>query len=542
MRLIVVLLVLAFIGTAAAVPLASPVPSALARTEAVIARLSTVDGPAEAIDAALDIAKIAPMAITTTRSTSLEQAILRSYAASAIPVDAPLAAKVAQQARAAESPALIELFDAFADAQLASADIWNDEDRALVTTDLGTTLKTITLRPESYPARVAYLAALARVDLPLAAGAGVRLAGTLPRLSDLAPVEGCARLLDLPFILVGAPCSDVYTADATMMILIDYGGDDVYLNNMGAGIAGVGAGLGIDYGEGADVYRAASGAQGSAIGGVGILYDEGGSDLYNITTFGQGWGTAGVGLLYDGGDADDVYESPNDPASLGTKAGGLGGIGLLVDEGGSDRYQQDGLDGFVYGAAGVGILIELGSGDDHYLTRDLPISLLGTFIGDIVGPVQVSAEVNGLAVLYEEGGDDTYTCGGHVRQGCQGAGGVGAVALLLDLSGNDRYTLGESASPSQLDLIPVFPAGQGVAYGEGSAPPGPGLGILRDLGGDDVYDGPAISQGYATGGIGLLLDEGGTDRYHSYAPLVGSRSDGQTWADGLALGIGIDLA
>jgi hypothetical protein len=67
-----------------------------------------------------------------------------------------------------------------------------------------------------------------------------------------------------------------------------------------------------------------------------------------------------------------------------------------------------------------------------------------------------------------------------------------------------------------------------------------GVGILRDLAGDDHYIAGPWAQGYATGGVGLLLDESGHDAYSGYAPLAGSRADAQQWADGLALGIGVD--
>lgn len=551
----VVLAALLLAGSSAALslPLAKTdrVADARALTDGMIDSLAGVRDVESAIRAGLRLGAIEPAALAATASPSLETAILRAYAASGVGVDDALAGDVARQAAAlGDAPALVALFDAFADAQLASARILAPEDRALIADDLATTMKLVTFvgnDPASAPAtwRALYeerMAALARADLPLAAAAALRVAAALPHLDQLAPVEGCGRALDLPFFQVGAPCDDTYDASVFNFIQIDYGGNDRYENGAGAGIAGVGVGLHIDYGAGDDVYVAVTSAQAFALAGVGILYDEGGSDSYSVSTFGQGFGAAGVAALYDAGVGDDAYVSPPRSDSIGTKAGGLGGVGILVDEGGTDYYQQDGLDGFVYGAAhGVGLLVEQGDGNDAYETNDLYVELLGTPIGDIAGPVQVSAEVNGVAVLYEEGGDDTYFCGQHVRQGCQGAGGVGGLAALLDLAGNDRYQLGLAVTPVQLGVLPVFPTGQGVAYGEGSAPPGPGVGILRDLSGDDQYVADAYAQGYATGGLGLLLDEGGADSYvNALPPLVGARGDGLAWADGLALGIGLD--
>lgn len=507
-------------------------------TDAIVDMLGALPRDVDATAAAaIELAGLASAPLPATRSTSLEAAILRLYDANGIAVDAMLAAEVARQGRDAPV-ALTELVDAVADAQLASARILPAEDVAALRHDLRTQMLLMTLRGDAaLPER------LARADLPLVAAAALRVTGAMAALPELAPVEGCGRAIDLPFIQVGAPCDDVYAAETLNFLQIDYGGNDVYLNNAGSGIAGVGVGISIDQGAGNDVYRATGSSQGFGLAGVGILVDEGGSDLYNLTQFGQGFGVAGLGMLYDQGEGGDVYESPHVGDTIGTKGGGLGGIGVLRDDGGSDSYQQDGLDGFVYGAAGgLGLLADHGQGADRYISRDVNIVLLGTPLGEFVGPIMVSAEVSATAILYEEGGDDLYSCGDHVRQGCQGAGGVGGVALHLELDGNDVYRLGESVTPLQADLLPVFPSGQGIAYGEGSAPPGPGVGILRDLAGDDTYIASAYAQGYATGGLGFLLDEGGSDSYSASlaAPLLGARVDGGTWADGLALGLGID--
>lgn len=513
------------------------VTAATRASDDVAALLRSASGPADALADALVLQGVSAT-MAPARATTLERAILSLYDAARVPVDATLRADVARQAASAPrdlAPSLAALVQATADAHRAGERILAPADRALLAQDLRLAMLRVTFREGEAPV----LDALARADLAQAAPAALRLALAAESLGGA--YSACERVLDLPFVQVGGACDDTYTA--TNLVQVDYGGDDTYLNNAGAGIAGVGAGVSVDRGAGRDTYRAAGSAQGFGLGGIGLLLDEGGSDLYNLTQFGQGFAVAGFGLLYDAGDGDDVYESAADPGTIGTKAGGLGGVGVLVDEGGNDRYQQDGLDGFVYGAAGgLGLLVDQGDGADEYVSRDTYIELLGTPIGDIVGPIQVSAEVHATAILYEEGGDDRYQCGGHVRQGCQGAGGVGGFALLLDLAGNDRYALGESVSPVQLGLLPVFPSGQGVAYGEGSAPPGAGVGVLRDVTGDDVYVASAFAQGYATGGLGLLLDEAGADAYGPALapPLAGARGDGQSWADGLALGLGID--
>jgi hypothetical protein len=153
--------------------------------------------------------------------------------------------------------------------------------------------------------------------------------------------------------------------------------------------------------------------------------------------------------------------------------------------------------------------------------------------------VQVSAEADGTAVLNEEGGNDSYFMGPHVRQGGQGEAGVGALTLLLEQGGNDRYEMGPSIVPPQLGLFPIA-TGQGGAYAV-AAPPGPALGILRDVTGDDTYVADGYAQGYGTGGVGALLDDAGRDTYGSFLPTLGARGDGSAWADGTG-GVGVDAA
>lgn len=482
----------------------------------------------------------APAAVEA--SPDLASAILALYDALGQPADAALRAEVARQAAGVPEGLalpLAALVDGVRAAHVASARILAPEDVALLAEDpaLAMRLATLAGSDPTAPAEWQRLwreraEALARVDRDALASAALALAGAAGAF-DAQAVEAssCERVLALPFVEVGGPCDDVYAAPTALQV--DLGGNDLYLNNAGAGLVGVlGAGLSMDLGAGADVYDAETQAQGFGLAAVGILYDEGGSDVYSITSFGQGMAFAGLGLLYDAGDGDDVYESVRAPTTIGTKAGALSGVGILVDEGGDDWYHQDGLDGFVYGAAGGhGWLLDRGEGEDVYLSQDLPITLLGQFLGEFAGPVQVSAEVGGTAVLVEEGGDDVYQCGDHVRQGCQAAGGAGALALLLDLGGDDQYRMGVSFSQELVPGVVIFPMGQGAGYGP-SAPAG--VALLDDEAGDDLYLAQKWAQGYGTVGVGALLDEAGADSYS-----VGA-GDGQAWTGGT--GVGVDRA
>jgi hypothetical protein len=384
------------------------------------------------------------------------------------------------------------------------------------------------------------ISALGRVNMPLMASAALTLADAIGRIDPKAFRDD----VDLPLISIGHDGNTTYKDP--LLLQVDTSGNDIYLNNAGGGVVYAGGALAVDLGGGSDTYSYDVGGQGWGLGAPGILYDDGGTDAYSDRQFGQGASVGGVGMLYDAGTGDEHYLSPGqDPISA--KASSLGGIGVLVDEGGSDTMRQDGLDGFVYGAAGgLGLMANLGQGNDSYRSDEIPVSVLGAVEGTFAGPVQVSAEVGGTAILYEEGGSDIYTCGAHVRQGCQGAGGVGGTGLLWDLAGNDTYTMGDSVSTDVADTIgagpsiPVFPMGQGSGYGP-SAPAGPGLGILRDEGGTDTYVAARWAQGYATAsGIGLLYDSGAaTDVYQMKPPLVGARANDMQWFDGTG-GFGID--
>lgn len=408
------------------------------------------------------------------------------------------------------------------------------------------------------------------VDVLLRVDIAKVVTATMVIAEALAAYEHVAGQPDLDFsglIFVGGEGNTIYEED--YILTVDISGDDTYLNNSGgpwipvdSAIQPIGVLFGVawDMGEGRDHYRRGRMGQAYGFAGPGILLDEGGADLYELTEYGQGAAVAGVGVLYDAGSGDDQYLSPfvqdetlsvkDNP--IATKAAALGGIGLLVDEGGSDVFHQDKLDGLVWGAAGgLGLLASLGPESDVYRS-------LATFRGEVdhpeafAGPIQVSAEVAGAAILFEEGGDEVYECGAFVRGGCQGASGDDSLGLLWDRGGNDVYTMGRSVSIDLIeDLVglrptaiehPVFPMGQGAGYAVGV--PGTGassFGVLYDESGNDIYRAEKWAQGYGTfGGLGFLYDTGGgDDRYETAPPLSGVRRNGMSWVDGL-VGIGID--
>jgi len=87
-----------------------------------------------------------------------------------------------------------------------------------------------------------------------------------------------------------------------------------------------------------------------------------------------------------------------------------------------------------------------------------------------------------VRVVLDPGGNDRYT-GFDVA--------IRGIGVIIDLAGNDRY---QSSGPSW-----------GAAIG--------GVALLYDAEGDDEYASGTFAQGAALSGVGILLDLGGDDRY-----------------------------
>lgn len=231
-----------------------------------------------------------------------------------------------------------------------------------------------------------------------------------------------------PAILIDSRNVDnVYTTDYA--ILIDAGGNDVYLNNAGGNNLDKGACGGESLraaavlldGAGDDSYNStrSCGANGGAVLGFGMLVDLEGNDSYIATRGGVngGAGVGGAGFLLDM-SGNDLYSARNGGVNGG---GALGGIGSLLDFGGNDTYvaTSHGTNGGGW-FAGAGELLDL-AGSDVYTATDE-----GTNGGGSV-----------LAVgrLIDLSGDDRYTAG---SLGVNG-GGLQGSGLLLDLGGLDSY-------------------------------------------------------------------------------------------------------
>jgi hypothetical protein len=319
-------------------------------------------------------------------------------------------------------------------------------------------------------------------------------------------------------VIVGGTGSNLYQEDAAL--ILDLGGDDIYLNNAGGTRQGMPVSLVIDW-DGNDRYLGGENfSQGAGLLGGGFLVDLGGSDTFVALDGSQGVGFWGIGLLYHGGGSS-TYQGRNLCQGVGQM-----GIGMITTRGGDDRYgclnkgQALGLFG------GAGILTDR-QGDDLYQLggseadfRD-PLKAtvsLGQGLGEGIRPKKGSAGVpGGIGMLLDEKGNDLYIA----DYFAQGAAYYYGVGVLNDLAGDDQYIAGRYAQGagihSSVGVLldqggnDLYYASFGVAQGMGHDF---GIGFLEDRSGDDRYLGGVLAQAAATNGsIGVLTDSEGKDLY-----------------------------
>jgi hypothetical protein len=356
------------------------------------------------------------------------------------------------------------------------------------------------------------------------------------------------KMLKKPLILLIEPGgNDKYTMTLATgennytYLLIDFNGDDSYLNADVGGMFFALSGIGISFDlagndvyrtgdfsfaamagmqihrdfAGKDIYESGFFSQGAAIRGLSILQDLAGNDLYSATCMAQGFGSirsAGALLDYNGADnytlGGKYFHAPlmpNDYLTLGQGMGfGLrpdfaGGIGILFDGNGNDRYL-----GGVY-AQGVGYWYALGmlideSGNDVYNAIYYPqgsgIHLAAGFLFDAEGedayysrhgPGQGAGHDWATGIFIDAKGDDAYSI-----EGGNGLGLSNSVGIFIDKSGNDRY---ERHNP------------QNYGYGAYSRATG-GIGLFLDAGGNDSYPDTLFTEGtfWKKGGYGIGKD------------------------------------
>lgn len=277
-------------------------------------------------------------------------------------------------------------------------------------------------------------------------------------------------------------------------LLVDLGGDDVYLGNAGGTHHIYASPLHLDL-AGDDQYLSQvvdhTGVTGGAVSGVGTLVDVQGDDTYDTTGregSGQNGGVqGGVGFLGDLGGKDLVKATGM--LHSGVNGAAWIGHGTLLLAGGDDAVEgwTEGA-GALNGAGllGTGLVLGLG-GNRAYRAEDGGQPFGGTSNGAGVG--------GGLGTLVDHGGDTRYEA--HMAGGRSSAngGGLAGTGALHDLGGGDDHYLVRGVLGSALN---------------GGGAEGPGM--LFDDGGKDTYDEGAAVATDATvvpKGMGAQVDGGG---------------------------------
>jgi hypothetical protein len=282
--------------------------------------------------------------------------------------------------------------------------------------------------------------------------------------------------------------------------LVDLKGNDLYQGSrISQGAAFCGIGVLWDQ-SGNDIYLAQELTQGAAIFGFGALLDQQGNDLFSAAQFAQGFGaTQGFGLLADS-KGDDRYlaggKAPSTYGTLGVFRGWsqgvgcgfrgftAGGIGLLLDGAGDDSYQAGNFSQGTGYFFGMGILADHRGNDQYigsrYAQGAAAHQAVGVLLEDSgndryqskIAAAQGSGWDAAIGILWDRRGDDRYQ-GGDLSQGAASMNGLG---ILVDQAGHDTYTTATSQAQGY--------GGSTDYYGGRQAP---NLGILLDAAGNDRY-------------------------------------------------------
>ena len=364
------------------------------------------------------------------------------------------------------------------------------------------------LDPE--PAATNFLGALTQVDLTALLGASRTFQQAVSRLAQAAatvsrwPATPVRIDTELGPCIVGTPGAETWTNSA--LLILDPGGDDVYLDHPGCanGLLGQKLAAIVDL-RGNDRYegRGAFGPA-SALFGIACVIDREGDDFHRAAYAGQAAVVFGAAWLEDAA-GDDTYR-----ASLMAQAAAVVGFAVLIDRSGNDLYDV-GMAGQAYsGVRGFGWLVDAG-GNDRYLAGGCEVDSErnpGRFVsiaqGFSIGMRPFFG--GGVAALVDLAGNDEYVADVYG----QGVSYWYSAGFLLDLAGNDNYRVQQYGQGSGIHLS---------------------FGLLADLAGNDTYNGGSLVQGNAHDyGVGMLFDKGGDDTYTGEA-----QAQGRAMNNGLAL-------
>jgi tetratricopeptide (TPR) repeat protein len=317
-------------------------------------------------------------------------------------------------------------------------------------------------------------------------------------------------------VIIGGTGPNTYTEDAA--IIIDLGGDDVYLNHAAAtSLDGPGVSVLIDV-SGNDTYKSDGFSQSCAMCGVSVLMDLAGDDKYISGHYSQGAALCGFSFFYEGG-GDDVYVG-----DLGVQCFAMFGYSIFAERGGRDTYRCGSMGQGCASTLGVAILAE-GGGDDSYRaggkqgfysTWDASCAQ-GAASGMRDWPPAGKISVyGGIGFLSEASGNDNY----EIYVIGQGGSYVHALGMLVDSEGDDiynhsRYGCGVGVHCS--GGVCVDKAGDDVHngfYGNLGYDLDRSSGVFVDFAGNDVYrSSGSMGFGHKPKGTGVFFDRCGDDTY-----------------------------
>jgi hypothetical protein len=303
-------------------------------------------------------------------------------------------------------------------------------------------------------------------------------------------------------------------------ILIDLGGDDLYLNNAGGTRPnGMACAFCIDL-NGNDVYCGTDYVQGAGFGGCGVLMDLKGDDRYVAENYSQGAALMGFSFFYEGAGNDSYV------GKLGNQCFALFGYSVFSERGGDDSYRVDVFGQSFAGTLGVALMTEA-SGRDNYQGGGKysfnfgydASSVQGAGMGVRPSPWKDSLSVcGGVGILCDHQGEDNYRA---YTQG-QGCGYLFAIGILVDSEGNDTYyskTYSQGTGCHAAAGVLIDRQGNDSYIGSGNLNMAQGrdksVGILLDVDGDDRYNALELSIGSAglLAGFAVFADASGDDVY-----------------------------
>ncbi len=263
-------------------------------------------------------------------------------------------------------------------------------------------------------------------------------------------------------------------------------GDSFELKDVGEFIRNVsGTVLGYAFDKGLSIIIGGTGDN-SYYANFDVIIDLGGNDKYLAR---QASGINQPQILIDLGNGDDVYIT-DDSFAFGSAVAGLA---YFYDDGGNDIYKGG---SYSLGSALLGYAFFQEHGGNDIYAGDVHTEGAGTF---------------GVCILVDENGNDSYNAALY----SQAFGSVWGYGLLADFAGNDRYYAGGKFLHQPLYSDFYQSLSQGFGFGWRGTSSG-GIALLYDRSGNDFFETEIYGQGssywYA---LGMLVDDEGNDFYSS---------------------------